>query len=51
MSFLKDLPKSERKKILANLSKEDKDKILDLLARYLFEKEEREKRLKELLKI
>lgn len=51
MSFIKDLPKSERRKVLAKLSNGEKDRILEMLAKYIYKMEEREKKLKELFKI
>ena len=51
MSSLKDVPDQYKKKILKNLSKEEKDMLLDILAKYILSLEEREKRLKELVKL
>ena len=51
MSSLKDISNVYKKKILKNLSKEEKDMLLDILAKYILSLEEREKRLKEIVKL
>ena len=51
MSSPRRLTKEQRKKILENLSAEELDMVLNMLAKYIVSAEEREKRLKEMFKI
>ena len=51
MSLLKDLSPAQKRKMFSRLSKAERDRILDIIARYIYDLEEKDKKLKEIFKI